>query len=118
MSSSANRFSKKHLPRAIRFFVELVPSVCIVFIVFVVFTVDTDDTDEASSSLLNVIALIRLEAVVLCLFFLGNDGRIFPGSSVRIFLCILAKSPYRRPMWYSSPPFRFTLSRKSCDNFD
>jgi hypothetical protein len=78
--------------------VEPVPSVCKVFKVFVVFIVDTDDTDEASSSWLKVMALIKFEAVVLCLFFLGNKGKIFPGSSVRSLLCILAKSPYLWPM--------------------
>ena len=65
---------------------------------FVVFIVDTDDTDDASSSLLKVMAFIKFEAVVLCLFFLGKDGKIFPGSSVRSLLCILANSPYLRPM--------------------
>jgi hypothetical protein len=78
--------------------VDPVPSVCKVFKVFIVFIVDTDDTDEASSSLLKVMAFIRFEAVVLCLFFLGNDGKIFPGSSVRSLLCNLAKSPYLWPM--------------------
>ncbi len=97
---------------------EPVPSVCKVFKVFVVFIVETDETDEASSSLLKVIALIKFEAVVLCLFFLGNDGKIFPGSSVRSLLCILAKSPYLRPMKYSSPFFRFTLSRKSYGKYN
>jgi len=89
--------SQNHRPRAIRFLVEPVPSVCKVFRVFVVFMVDTDDTEEASSSLLKVMALIKFEVVMLCLFFLGKDGRIFPGSSVRSLLCILAKSPYLRP---------------------
>lgn len=77
---------------------EPVPSDCKVFKVFVVFIVDTDERDEASSSWLKVMALIKFEAVTLCLFFLGNEGNIFPGSSVRSLLCILAKSPYLQPI--------------------
>jgi hypothetical protein len=79
---------------------EPVLSVCavfMVFMVFMVFIVDTEDTEDASSSLLNVMALIKFGAVILCLFFLGSDGKIFPGNSVRNLLCILAKSPYLRP---------------------
>lgn len=48
--------------------------------------VETEETDEASSSVLPMTPLNRLEAVELCLFFLGIEGRIFPGNSVRNLL--------------------------------
>jgi len=55
--------------------------------------VETEDTDDASSSSFPVIPLIIFDAVEFCLFFLGIVGNTFPGSSVRILLCSLAKSP-------------------------
>lgn len=44
---------------------------------------ETEDRDDASSSLPPMTPLSKFEAVELCLFFLGNGGRILPGSSVR-----------------------------------
>ncbi len=48
---------------------------------------DTEDSDDTSLSLpLPVTALTRLDAVELCLFFLGIGGNTFPGNSVRNLL--------------------------------
>jgi len=46
----------------------------------------TEDSEELSSSPPPVTALNRFDAVELCLFFLGNGGRTFPGISVRNWL--------------------------------
>jgi hypothetical protein len=47
--------------------------------------VDMEDTDESSSSFPTT-PLSKFDAVELPLFFLGSEGRTFPGNSVRSFL--------------------------------
>lgn len=76
--------------------------------------VDTEDIEDVSESLPAVIELIRLDAVELVLFFFGTGGSTLPGNSVRSLLCRRLKSPYRRPMKYSSSPFRLTRRMNSC----
>jgi hypothetical protein len=79
-----------------------------------VLIVDTDDKDDISSSSSFPLTLLMIfDAVELCLFFLGIGGSTLPGNSVRRFLSSLLKSPYRRPIKYSSSPFRLTLNMNS-----
>ena len=72
--------------------------------------VDTDDTEDASLSAPSPFMLLnRFDAVELRLFFFGGVGKIFPGNSVRRFLCNFKKSPYLRPVKYGSSPFFLIL---------
>jgi hypothetical protein len=50
--------------------------------------VDVEDTEDASLSLPAPITVLNIvDAVELCLFFLGMGGKILPGNSVLSFLC-------------------------------
>ena len=74
--------------------------------------VETEDTDEVSLSS-PFMLLNRFDVVELCLFFFGGAGKIFPGNSVRRFLCSFKKSPYLRPVKYGSSPLFLTLRMNS-----
>lgn len=70
--------------------------------------VEIEDTeDESLPSAFE--ELNRFDAVEFCLFFFGGTGKIFPGNSVRKFLCSFKKSPYLLPVKYGSSPFFLTL---------